>query len=76
MKVRRKSPVLIAEIGCNHKGSMKIAKEMIRVAANCGANYVKFQKGTINTFLVISMINHIQSQKTHMGNLMACIENF
>lgn len=44
MKVRRKLPILIAEIGCNHKGSMEIAKEMIRVAADCGANYAKFQK--------------------------------
>lgn len=36
---------IIAEIGCNHKGSMEIAKEMIGVAAAvCRADSVKFQK--------------------------------
>jgi len=36
---------IIAEIGCNHKGSMSIAKNMILVLANyCGVNIVKFQK--------------------------------
>ena len=35
---------IIAEIGCNHKGDFEIAKEMIKVAANCGVDVVKFQK--------------------------------
>ena len=36
---------IIAEIGCNHKGDFKIAKEMIKVAVNeCGVDVVKFQK--------------------------------
>jgi N-acetylneuraminate synthase len=39
------SPKIIAEIGCNHKGDMAIAKEMIAVAAQfCKVDYVKFQK--------------------------------
>lgn len=39
------SPYLIAEIGCNHKGDMAIAKEMIDVAALfCKVDAVKFQK--------------------------------
>lgn len=38
-------PQIIAEIGCNHKGDMDIAKEMIMVAATfCKADVVKFQK--------------------------------
>lgn len=38
-------PYLIAEIGCNHKGNMDIAKEMIETAAVfCKADAVKFQK--------------------------------
>jgi sialic acid synthase len=38
-------PKIIAEIGCNHKGDMEIAKELIQVAATyCKADYVKFQK--------------------------------
>jgi len=40
-------PILIAEIGCNHKGDMKIAREMIKVAANfCNVDVIKFQKRT------------------------------
>ena len=40
------SPVqVIAEIGCNHKGDLEIAKELIRVAAHvCKADVAKFQK--------------------------------
>ena len=38
-------PMVIAEIGCNHKGDMDIAKEHIRVAAMvCKADVAKFQK--------------------------------
>jgi N-acetylneuraminate synthase len=36
---------VIAEIGCNHKGNMDIAKEMIITAATyCKVDVVKFQK--------------------------------
>jgi N-acetylneuraminate synthase len=36
---------VIAEVGCNHKGDLAIAKEMITVAARvCKADIVKFQK--------------------------------
>jgi len=36
---------IIAEIGCNHKGEMDIAKELIQTAAIfCKANVAKFQK--------------------------------
>ena len=36
---------LIAEIGCNHKGDIDIATEMIKIAANqCNADIIKFQK--------------------------------
>ena len=36
---------IIAEIGCNHKGDMEIAKEMIKTAAQfCQVDIVKFQK--------------------------------
>ena len=38
-------PKIIAEIGCNHKGDMNIAKEMIMTAATyCKVDIVKFQK--------------------------------
>lgn len=38
-------PKIIAEIGCNHKGNLETAKEMIFTAAKyCKADVVKFQK--------------------------------
>lgn len=38
-------PILVAEVGCNHKGDINIAKELIKVASeHCHADYVKFQK--------------------------------
>lgn len=37
-------PKVIAEIGCNHMGNFEIAKELIRLAKECGADYAKFQK--------------------------------
>ncbi len=40
-----KKPRVIAEAGCNHKGEMQIAKELIKVAAYYGnADVIKFQK--------------------------------
>lgn len=40
-----RQPKLIAEIGCNHRGDLETALEMIRVAAQfCRADVVKFQK--------------------------------
>ena len=39
------APKIIAEIGCNHKGDINIAKEMIMTAATyCKVDAVKFQK--------------------------------
>lgn len=39
-----KKPIVVAEIGCNHKGDIEIAKELILLAKSCGADYAKFQK--------------------------------
>jgi N-acetylneuraminate synthase len=43
---------VIAEIGCNHKGEMEIAKEMIRIASVfCQVDAVKFQKRNVRELL-------------------------
>ena len=40
-----KKPVVIAEIGCNHKGDFELAKQLIATAKTfCGADVVKLQK--------------------------------
>ena len=35
---------IIAEIGHNHQGDLEIALKMIKIAASCGVQAVKFQK--------------------------------
>ena len=39
---------IIAEVGINHNGDMKICKELIDIAVESGADAVKFQKRDIN----------------------------
>ncbi|UQY80018.1 N-acetylneuraminate synthase [Candidatus Hepatincola sp. Av] len=39
-------PIVISEIGANHKGSMDIAKELILLSKQAGCNIAKFQKRT------------------------------
>ena len=44
--------VLIAEIGCNHKGDFAIAKQFIETAVNfCQVRHIKFQKRTVKELL-------------------------
>lgn len=45
----KQAPFIIAEIGINHNGNLEIAKRMIAMAKECGADAVKFQKRTIDT---------------------------
>ncbi|MDC0393493.1 N-acetylneuraminate synthase family protein [Candidatus Pelagibacter sp.] len=40
-------PFLIAEIGINHNGDIEIAKQLMKIAKDCGFDAVKFQKRTI-----------------------------
>jgi len=45
LEITNNSPCyIIAEIGINHNGDVKIAKELIKIAKNAGCNAVKFQK--------------------------------
>lgn len=46
------SIIVVAEVGCNHKGEMSIAEELIKTAAYlCKADYVKFQKRCVKELL-------------------------
>ena len=44
MKINTKRPFLIAEIGINHNGSLKLAKKLILLAKKYNFDAVKFQK--------------------------------
>jgi sialic acid synthase len=51
-------PKIIAEIGCNHKGDIEIAKAMISTAkAYCNVDAVKFQKRDIKSLLSTNEYN-------------------
>ena len=53
-----KKPTVIAEIGCNHKGEMATAKELIKMAAIfCKVPVVKFQKRTPKELLSAEQYN-------------------
>jgi N-acetylneuraminate synthase len=58
-KIGENEPVyVIAEIGLNHNGDVELAKRLIDVAADSGAQAVKFQKRTP----AISTPEHMKSQ--------------
>lgn len=42
--MKYESPKIIAEIGCNHKGDMSIAKELLELAKASNVEVAKFQK--------------------------------
>ena len=50
-------PFFIAEIGINHNGSIKIAKELIDMAVSAGCDAVKFQKRSIEIVYSEEVLN-------------------
>ena len=53
-------PFIIAEIGINHNGDIKIVKELIDVAVDAGADAVKFQKRTIDLVYTQEMLSGLR----------------
>lgn len=72
-------PVLIiAEAGVNHNGDIGIAKELIDVAANAGADFVKFQTFNVDRLVTesaskaeyqIAATNNLESQYSMLKKL-------
>jgi len=58
-------PKVVAEIGCNHKGEMEIAKELIDIAKFCGADYAKFQKRNSRELLTEDQYNSPHPNQMH-----------
>ena len=44
--------LIIAEAGVNHNGSLILAKELVDVAKDCGADIVKFQSFKSNNLVI------------------------
>ena len=47
-----KKTFIIAEIGLNHNGSLESAERMIKAAAKCGVDAVKFQNYKTEDFII------------------------
>lgn len=60
-------PFIIAEIGNNHNGDIKIAKKLIDEAQKCGANSVKFQTKDIETAFSQEMLNKNYETRNSFG---------
>ncbi len=50
-------PKVISEIGCNHMGQFEIAKELIKLSKECGADVAKFQKRNNKELLTDAQYN-------------------
>jgi N-acetylneuraminate synthase len=59
-KIKRKKPFLIAEIGINHNGSVKLAKQLIDLAKKYDFDAVKFQKRDPNVCVPEKQKNEIR----------------
>tara|TARA_B100001093_G_C26760569_1_gene985489 strand:+ start:147 stop:986 length:840 start_codon:yes stop_codon:yes gene_type:complete len=57
---------IIAEIGINHNGSLKIAKDLIQMAKSTGCDAIKFQKRDIQTVYTEEELN--KERKSPWGN--------
>ena len=70
-----KKTIIIAEIGVNHNGSLKLAKEHIVEASKAGADFVKFQLfqsdqlSTINAKKADYQINSSKKEETQLQML-------
>jgi len=58
---------VIAEIGHNHQGDLEIALKMIKVAANCGVQAVKFQKRNNKTVFTKEYYNRLYDNENSYG---------
>lgn len=56
-QIKYSKPHIVAEIGCNHKGDINIAKELILLAQQSGAQYAKFQKRNSKELLTEEQYN-------------------
>jgi N,N'-diacetyllegionaminate synthase len=56
--------IIIAEAGVNHNGSLQLAKQLVDVAAEAGADYVKFQTFKANKIVSKQAQKAVYQQQT------------
>lgn len=59
------SPNVIAEIGCNHKGDIDIAKKLLEIASQSGVQVAKFQKRNNKELLTEEQYNQPHPNPIH-----------
>ena len=67
LKKDKDKAFVIAEIGCNHGGSLKTALDMIKSAKHCGADAVKFQKRNNKTLFTEKLYNSPYDNRNSYG---------
>ena len=67
LKKNKDKAFVIAEIGCNHCGSVDRAMELIKSAKYCGADAVKFQKRNNKTLFTKELYNELYDNKNSYG---------
>ena len=58
LAINNDNPLVIAELGANHNGSVEIAIKMIESAAQCGIKVVKLQTYTPDEFVSTKVVNY------------------
>src|ERR687889_1931097 len=58
---------IIAEAGVNHNGSLDLARRLVDIAADAGADAVKFQKRTVGDILIAEALMRPYTVPTSLG---------
>ena len=67
---------IIAEAGLNHNGSVEIAKKLIDVAMDAGADAVKFQKRTVSKLATNEILDATDDRFPEFGNTYREVREF
>ena len=59
---------MIAEAGLNHNGCITLAKQLVDVAAEAGANAVKFQKRTVDVLATPDVLDALDTRFPEFGD--------
>jgi N,N'-diacetyllegionaminate synthase len=73
------SPYIIAEIGSNHNGDMKLCRRLIDAAAESGAHAVKFQSWTDKSLIAeeeYARNTSYSDKKKHFGSLREMVSTY
>lgn len=65
--VESQGSYIIAEIGHNHQGNLKVAMDMVKTAASCGVDAVKFQKRDNRILYTKAMYNKPYDNEDSFG---------